>query len=144
MSDPLTRCAVLQDLGSNDRKLLRDYMEERSVEAGSALFYAGEEASDLLIVAEGCVRVETDGQARGVVGPGEVLGGLSLVAIGTRACTAKAEDAVRVLALSREAYLRLRTEAPMIALVVQESILRSFAGSVRGVLPDVGRGTPSP
>ncbi len=142
MSDPLTRCAVLQDLGSNDRKLLRGYMEERSVEAGSALFYAGEEASDLLIVAEGCVRVETHGQG-GVLGPGEVLGGLSLVAIGTRACTAKAEDAVRVLALSREAYLRLRTEAPMVALVVQESILRSFAGSVRGVLPELDGGIPS-
>jgi CRP-like cAMP-binding protein len=105
------------------------------------VFAAGEEAAELFLVEAGRVRIEAGGRAFGSLGAGEALGALSLVAIGARQCDAIAEGEVALLALSREAYLRLRGEAPSVALAVQESILRRFAGSVRAVLDTARNGS---
>ncbi len=130
--------ALFEDLGSRERECLRDYLEPRRFEPGQVVFSAGEEGAALFLVAEGRVRIEAGGRPFGALGAGETFGALSLVTIGARQCDAIAEDGVTVLTLSREAYLRLRGEAPAIALAVQESILRRFTGTVRAVL-DVPR-----
>jgi CRP-like cAMP-binding protein len=133
--------ALLEDLGAGDRGCLGGYLEYRRFSRGQHVFSTGEEAAELFLVAEGRVRIEAAGRPYGALGAGEVFGALSLVAIGSRQCEAIADDDVTLLALSREAYLRLRSEAPAVALAVQESILRRFSASVRAVL-DVARSAP--
>jgi CRP-like cAMP-binding protein len=134
----LDEFALLQDLGDGERHRLEAYLEQRRLEPGQTVFRAGEEAAELYLVAQGRVRIDVGGRPFGALGAGDALGALSLVAIGARQCDAIAEDDVSLLALSREAYLRLRVDAPSLALAVQESILRRFTTSVRAVL-DVAR-----
>jgi CRP-like cAMP-binding protein len=135
---------LLDDLGANQRDLLREYLEARGLRAGQALFRTGEESGELFLIARGRVRIEAGGRAYGALGNGETLGALSLVAIGSRQCDAIAEDDALLLSLSREAYLRMRLEVPGIALAIQESILRRFTGAVRAVLDGVRNGTTPP
>ncbi len=134
MSDPLAMFKQFEDLGAADREQLEGYLEERTHAAGDRLFPESDESNEALLLLEGSVEVESQERVCGILRAGSLLGGVSLVVIGSRECSAKALEDVRLYALTREAYLRMRVEAPALALQVQESILRSFAGAVRGLL----------
>lgn len=137
MSDPLLAFPVLQDLGKAERRRLEGYLEERRHAKGDVVWSEHDESREALLLLEGSVRIEAQERVCGSVGAGEVLGGLSLVAIGPRECSATATEDVRLYALTRESYLRLRTEAPALALLLQECVLRSFAGAVRSLLSGI-------
>jgi CRP-like cAMP-binding protein len=121
---------VLEELEEEDREALLPYLEERTHEEGRALFRSGQESEEVLFLIEGEARVDCKGISLCVVGPGDILGGLSLLIVGRRRCDVIASTPVRVLVLERAAYLRLRDEAPPLALVVQEAIVRTFARAV--------------
>jgi CRP-like cAMP-binding protein len=110
--------------------VLLPYLAERRYDAGRRLFRSGEEAEQLLFLLEGEARVELKRIPLCTVGAGEMIGGLSLVVVGRRRCDVYAQETVLALALERSAYLRLRKEAPAVALVIQEAILRAFVRSV--------------
>lgn len=141
MSGVLVGFALLSELGANERAALRDFLETRELAAGRALFMPGEEAAELYLVDAGRMRLERDGRVLGYLERGDSFGALSLLTIGRRECAAIAHDDARLLSLSREGYLRLRREAPAIALALSESILRSFAAGVRPFLPALARGS---
>ena len=140
MSDPLAKFELLQELSTEGREQLWQVLEERWLEAGQTLFNAQDEASEMWLLAEGQLRLEADGASIGVLGPGEVLGAASIVLIGRRECTAVSETPVRLLSLSRENYLRFRSDMPTVALALQEGILRELTRLVRLSLGDLRRG----
>ena len=127
---------LLSELTADERRALEGCLEPRELGGGSVLYRTGEEADALYFVVEGLVSIRADGQSLADLGPGEVLGALSTVSIGKRECTVVGVTSVRLLTLSREAYLRLRDDLPALALRLQEAILRSFSNLVRGVLED--------
>ena len=92
---------------------------------------------------EGAVTIRADGQNVSELGPGEVLGALSLVSIGRRECDAVCAAPTRVMSLTRERYLRLREDLPSLALCLQEAVLRSFASLVRGAVGDSRAAAPA-
>jgi CRP-like cAMP-binding protein len=130
----LSKFELLSELGEHGRELLCDFLRERHLRAGQGVFRAGDEAEELLLLVEGQVRLSAQGESLGLVRPGSAIGGASLVTIGNRECDAIAENPVVLLVLSRESYLRLRSDAPDVALALQEGILRDFAGVVRGAV----------
>ena len=139
MKDLLAKVELLKDLGEDARDQLAEHFEERRLDEGRALFRAYDEAEELYLLAEGQLRLELSGEPLGTLGPGDVMGAASLVLIGRRECAAIAQTPLRVLTLTRESYLRLRLEAPQVALVLQEGILRDLANVVRASLPELGR-----
>ena len=143
MSDPLAAFKLFDDLGAADREQLEGYLEERTHAAGDPVFSENDESSEALLLLEGSVEVEAEERSCGTLRAGEVIGGLSLIAIGSRECSAVALEDVRLYALTREAYLRMRAETPALALLVQEGILRSFAGAVRSLLSGIAE-PPTP
>jgi len=142
MSSPLQGFPLLSELSDENRKALEGYLETKEYDAGSILFYGGEEADALHFALEGSFTIRTDGQTVSELGPGEVLGALSLVSIGKRECDAVCATPTRVMTLTREGYLRLREDLPGLALRLQEAVLRSFASLVRGVVGE-SRGASS-
>jgi len=136
LSDPseaLARCRVLADLTREQLGALVPLVEVRDLSAGSSLFREGDEADEVLLIAEGSVRLERGRVAFGVVGSGEVLGGVSLASVGRRGCDAIAEEGARVLALTRSAYMQLRADHPFVALALHEGLLRELASHVRAL-----------
>jgi CRP-like cAMP-binding protein len=118
-----------------DRATLHEFLEPRDLEEGRALFRSGEESADLYFLVEGVVRLEvTQGRESGSLGAGEVLGSMSLVGMGDHVCSALAVKPGRVLVLSRESYLRLRTDYPAVALQLQEGIIARLAADLRRAL----------
>ena len=133
MSSELGKFEIFGDLNDEERALLADFFEERSFAAGRRLFGKGEEAEDLLLIVEGHVRFE-DEPSGGTFGAGSVLGSFVLSSVRKRAVTAEAQDDVKVLALSRESYWRLRGDYPALALTLQEGLLSRIADDVEGFL----------
>ncbi len=131
----LDQFAILNEMSPEERESLFEFLEESSYEDGRAIFRDHDEAAELVLVTAGDVRLEAGGHAVGELKAGAALGHASLVSIGHRACAAYARGAVSALKLSRESYLRLRSDHPHIALVLQEALLRSFAETTREVLP---------
>ena len=119
--------ALLEELTAEERDQLHDFLEVRSYQDGGLLFYEREEAAELILIVEGGVRLECGGDLLGKTGEGAALGGISLIRIGERACSALAAGPVEAMVLSRESYLRLRGDHPHVALALQEGILRSVA-----------------
>lgn len=142
MTDSLDHFPLLSELVANDRRALGEFLEARELDAGSTLFRAQDEAEELYFVVDGGVSVRAGGETLSELGAGEVLGALCLVAVGRRECDVVAATATKLLCLSREGYLRMRADAPALALQLQEAVLRTFSSLVRGALSDGN--TPQP
>ena len=134
MNEQLGRFQLLTELIEDDRKSLAEFLTERELDSGSTLFRTGEEAEELYLVARGSLAIKSEGQMVGELGAGEVIGALCLVHAGLRECDAVALEATQLLCLSRESYLRLRSDFPALALKLEEAILRSFSSLVRNFL----------
>jgi CRP-like cAMP-binding protein len=130
----LASVGALAELSGAQLERLRAFLEERSLADGAPVFLSDEESRELIWIAEGSVRLARGGRDEGVVEAGSLLGALSLSVVGTRACEARAQGPARVYALGRESYLRMRSDDPELALLLQEAILRELAQDLRAVL----------
>lgn len=131
MSSALDGVDLIQEWAQADRATLLEFLEPRELDEGRALFRAGEESADLYFVIDGALRLEVSQREMGALGAGEVLGSMSLVGMGDHVCAALATRPSRVLVLSRESYLRLRSDHPAIALQLQEAIVARIAADLR-------------
>jgi CRP-like cAMP-binding protein len=136
LAPALARCRVLRELSGEELDSLALLVEARDVSAGDSLFREGDEADEVLVIAEGAVRLERGRESLGLLGSGEMLGGVSLASVGLRACDAIADGDVRILALSRGAYMQLRADYPSVALALHEGLLRELAISVRALVEE--------
>lgn len=129
---------LLGEFSEEERERLLDYLEERSLEAERLLYTPGDESDFMVLIRSGRLRLERAGEALGSFGKGETLGTLSISVVGQREVEARAEEACELFALDRPAYHRLRSDAPEIALSLQEAILRDFSRSVAALLESPG------
>jgi CRP-like cAMP-binding protein len=134
-AEELKRFAVFAECSEEDRRAIAELPEERVLRAGSPLFREGGEASGLVLVAEGALRIESRRAGRlGVLGAGGAIGGVALVAAGPREVSAVAEAKTRVWVLERTAFRRLVLDSPHAACRVAEGVLAQFAVAVRSQL----------
>ncbi len=131
MIELLAKFELFQGLWDEAREELVPYLEERWLRSGQVLFRAGEESEELLLVADGELCLEQRGEPLGVMRPGDLLGAASLAAIGSRECDAVAQGPVLLLVLTRESYMRLKSDQPQTALALQEAIVCELASLVR-------------
>lgn len=136
MNEMLARFPLLAELIDSDRRTLAEFLTERELDSGSTLFRTNEEAEEMYFIVRGALAIKSDGQVVSELGAGEVLGALCLVSVGLRECDAVAIETSQLLCLSRESYLRLRSDQPTLALQLEEAILRSFSSLVRSILVD--------
>jgi len=134
MSAVLANTAILAELGEDERASLLEFLEARRIEEGGTLFHPGDESSEMYVVVDGAIRIEVDGTEAVRVGPGGVLGALSLVKAGGRRCAAVAAETSSLLVLSRASYFRLRLDHPALALTLQEGIVREVSGDLQALL----------
>lgn len=130
---------LLAELSDEDRETLCDLLEESSIPARRTLFRESNEADGLFLVQSGRLRLSsTRTSETAVVGPGEMLGGLSLVVVGKREVTARVEEAAVVLFLPRTSFRRFVDDAPRAAARLLESLLVDTVSAARDLLPDGG------
>jgi CRP-like cAMP-binding protein len=131
----LSAIPALRELGAGQLTRLCEFAQERTLEDGEPLFRAEDESQELYWLLEGRLALSRDGEEQGLLGQGAMLGACSLAAVGRRACDARASGGTaRLLCLDREAYLRLRSDEPTLALQLQEAIVCALARDVRALL----------
>lgn len=125
---------LLQSLCDEDRRRVLSAARRRRYAKREVLFHEGDPSESLHLIDSGRVAVRV-GTAMGdtatlvVLGPGEVLGELSLVddAGGRRTATAVALERVETLTLHRDAFDELRREHP----TVERFLVAALAAQIR-------------
>ncbi len=131
----LKRFALLQELSDEEREAVGGLLETFRLAPGETLFREGQEADGLLLVAAGRIALSAAGSDEtGIVGPGSALGGMALVAVGTREASAECVKAALVHRLSREDYHRLAEDHPRVASRLVEAVALETAVQARAAL----------
>jgi CRP-like cAMP-binding protein len=141
--DELKAFAPFADLSETERGEMVELLEEGRLSPGDTLFVEGDDADALVLVHEGTLQLESRrSRESATFGPGTVLGGMALFAIGARESSAAGMDRAEVLLLRREDFLRLAEDSPRTACRVAMALSADLAASVRGVLASVDPNRP--
>lgn len=127
----LRRLPALQMLSGPDLALLAESLRERFFPRGSVLLQEGEPVAAAHIVVSGDLRLTRRGQALGGLRPGEILGGLQLVARDPEGLGAVAESDTLTLEIEADAVHELFEERFPILLSVMRQLCRRL---VQGLL----------
>jgi CRP-like cAMP-binding protein len=136
---------LLKDFSASGLETLADIARERALKAGTVLFEEDQAGDSLFLVCRGSLRLlQRDGGAGrelAMLGPGDHLGDLGLLARTVRLVTAVAATDCELLELTRRAFFKKAQEKPLtclkLAAVVAGEIARRAEAS-RGALRELG------
>lgn len=127
----LRHCELLQDFSPGDLQSLSAYLDIRTGQRGDVLFFEGEPADAMYIVADGRLELlmnDDQDQPRlvGWLGPAESFGELALLLRGRRMLTVRATNRVTLYELNVESFMQLRLQHPDVCLLLVMSIVKRF------------------
>jgi CRP-like cAMP-binding protein len=111
----LERVPTLRLLGTTALRMLAIGSEQRDFARGDRLFTAGDDADAGFIVQRGAFRIEDDGGAEMIAGPGALIGELALVVAMPRPSTATALEHSSVIRVARSLFQRVLESDPAAA-----------------------------
>lgn len=128
----IRKVPLFESLNEADSVEIFSKMSEVSLRRGEALFEEGDEANNLFIVAEGKIKLghtTSDGRENllAILGPGDILGELTLFDQGKRSGTATAVSSTKLLSLDHKDLMQLIDTHPGMS----KSMLRDLAGRLR-------------
>ena len=136
----LKRFSLLAELSAEDRDALFELLEAQVIRRGRSIFRETAESDGLVFIVSGAVRLSSSRREDlGVIGEGEVLGGVALLSMGQREATAKAEQDCEILSLPRTAYRRLVEDHPRTACRLTEAVAADLASLLRESLDALTR-----
>jgi len=128
----LQACALFKDFTEVGLNIFAEIAVARTIPAGSPLFVENMVGESLFIVKSGTVRVahkESSGERElAVLGPGEALGSLSVLAKGVRIVSAVAVTPLEVLEIANRDYFKKIPEKPQACLKLALAIAADLAG----------------
>ncbi len=132
----LKKFPALKRFPENELRVLAQNMEESRYKAGRTIVRQGSEGSTCFFVLFGKVQVLKELESGGdillaTVGPGSVLGQVSLLDGEPRSATCKALENTIVLELRRERYLELYQNRELVALRFQHLLSVSVFKQIR-------------
>lgn len=115
----------------NDKEFsqIASLTDEMPFDEGQVLAREGRPGSQCFVVAEGEARLSVDGEEVAVVGPGAIIGEMSLLDAGPRSATVTAITPMRVFVLAHREFAELLGEYPS----VRRKTLRTLSGRVRAL-----------
>lgn len=128
-SSVLANVELFKELTEEDRESLAALMTETTLKRGESLFHEGDEGDRLYVVTEGKVKLShtaDDGRENliAVLGPGEIIGELSLFDLGNRSSTVTAIAPTRLLTLSHKDMMEYIDEHPAMAKAMLTQLAR--------------------
>lgn len=126
--DRLRGVPLFTDLDEVGLERLASISTEFEAASGHVLMDRGQAGTGIFIIEEGSVRVEVPGGDPIVLGPGEFVGELSVLADTPRSARVCVEEDLRGLAIHRNDLTTLLESEPSIALSMLRSVARRFAG----------------
>lgn len=147
--EALQRAPLFKDFTETGLKIFAAIAQEKAIPAGSPIFVENMVGESLFIVKSGTVRLTqktADGERDlGVVGAGEHLGELALLAKSVRLVSAVAATQCEVLELSQRDFARLQPQKPQACLKLALAIAADVVARVsetRDLLRELGAKKP--
>ena len=130
--EALQACSLFREFTETGIRIFAAIAVEKTVEAGAPLFAEGMAGESLFILRSGQVRV-TQKDAKGerelaLLGPGEHLGALGLLAKSTRLVSAVAAGPCQVVELTQRDFAKLQPQKPQACLKLSLAIAAEVAG----------------
>jgi CRP-like cAMP-binding protein len=134
--DLLKKNLLFKGCTSEDFELISGLFQERKVKPNTTIFSEKMPAEALYIVKSGKVKISVmEGESDEIglleLGPGDFFGEIALIQESSRAVTARAENAVEVLMLTRKDFLALLDLDPRVGAKITLSIARLLAMRVK-------------
>jgi len=130
----LQRCALFKDFTETGLRIFAAMAVEKVVLAGTPLFVEGMAGESLFILGRGTVRISQKGEKGerelAVLGPGEHLGALALLATSLRLVSATALEDCEVVELPQRDFVRLSPQKPQACLKLALAIAADLAARV--------------
>jgi CRP-like cAMP-binding protein len=108
----LAKVPLFANCSKRDLARLLSTARSEMVEAGQTLFVEGAPSGNLYVILTGCATVRKNGRKIARVGPGDVVGELSVILGGPRTATVEAETPVEWLVLDRSSLRKAIDEVP--------------------------------
>lgn len=124
----LRRVPLFADLDADGLDRLASIANEFEAPAGHVLMERGQAGTGVFIVEEGTVRVEVPGDEDVVLGPGEFVGELSVLADTPRTARVVVDTDMSGVAIRRQDLDALLLEEPTIAVGMLRALARRFVG----------------
>jgi aspartate ammonia-lyase len=122
----LRRCEIFSGLTDSDLSLIATAAHRREVPSGTTLFHQGDDRLGATVIAEGRVEILRDNgdgpEPIVILGPGDVAGEQTFLAIGTHTATAVAITPVVLLQLDRDAVLGSLSQNGTAAIAVLSKV----------------------
>lgn len=132
--EALQRSTLFKDFTETGLRIFASIAVEKTVPAGTPLFVEAMAGESLFIVKSGTVRItqkaEKAERELAVLGPGEHLGALALLAHSTRLVSAVAATDCEVVELTQRDFARLQPQKPQACLKLALAIAADLAGRV--------------
>jgi CRP-like cAMP-binding protein len=123
----LARVPLLSNCSSKDLAKIAKASTEITIPAGTTFVDQGQAGKEAFVIVDGTAKVVRNGKRVATVGPGAVIGELSLLDRGPRTATVTAETDVQVLVLDQRSFLGVVDTVPALA----HKLLASLAGRIR-------------
>ena len=123
----LRNVSLFQGCSTKDLEKIARASDEIKMPAGSLIVDQGQTGREAFIVLEGTVAVKRNGKKVGAVGPGTVVGELSLLDHGPRTATVVCESDCNLLLLDQRHFMGVLDDVPALA----HKLLAALAGRIR-------------
>ena len=135
IAEALQGSALFRDFSETGIQIFAAIASEKSVPAGAPLFAENMVGESMFIVKSGTVRVVSRAggaeEVLAMVGPGEHLGELALLARSVRLVSAVAETPCELVEIAQRDYYRIQAQKPQaclkLALAIAAGIARKMA-----------------
>ena len=123
----LRNIPLFQSLSQKDLEKIAKAGDEVSMPAGSLIVDQGQMGREAFVVLDGSVSVKRNGKKVATLGPGSIVGELSLLDHGPRTATANCETDCTLLVLSQRTFLAVVDDVPALG----HKLLASLASKIR-------------
>lgn len=132
--EALQRCTLFRDFTDTGLRIFASVAREKALPVGSPLFAENMVGESLYVVVSGTVRITRrapDGERElGILGPGDHLGSLAVLARSIRLVSAVAATPCQVLELTHADFVRLQPEKPQACLKLAVAVATDLAARV--------------
>lgn len=125
--DLLRKMPLFSRLSQRQLNAVAKYADEVQIRKGAVLAKQGAQGLEAIIIVDGRARVETDGKAIAEVGPGDVVGEMSVIDGKPRSATVIAGTPMNLLVLHRRDFMSLLETVPGL----QQKLLVTLCERVR-------------
>ena len=125
--DHLRNVPMFQSFAQKDLEKIAKAGDEVSMPAGSLIVDQGQTGREAFVVLDGTVAVKRNGKKVASLGPGSIVGELSLLDHGPRTATATCETDCMLLVLSQRTFLAVVDDVPALS----HKLLASLASRIR-------------